>query len=94
MAFDPTLPANNSLVSSSELREQFNGLNQEITTLNDTVSLLPTGADVNAAIVAQSAGPVDSVDALGMTVSDPPTQSEMQQIADKLDELLIALKRL
>jgi hypothetical protein len=33
------------------------------------------------------------VDTLGMTVSDPPTQSEMPQIADKLDELIHALKR-
>jgi len=26
MAFDPTLPVNNSLVSSAELRNQFNGI--------------------------------------------------------------------
>ena len=30
---------------------------------------------------------------LGMTVSDPPTQWEMQQIANKLDELISALRR-
>ena len=30
---------------------------------------------------------------LGMTVSDPPTQAEVQQIADKLDELILALRR-
>ena len=28
------------------------------------------------------------VQALGMVVSDPPTQAEMQTIADKLDELI------
>jgi hypothetical protein len=33
------------------------------------------------------------VGTLGMTVSDPPTQSEMQSIANKLDELINALKR-
>jgi hypothetical protein len=28
-----------------------------------------------------------------MSVSDPPTQSEVQTIADKLDELINALRR-
>ena len=30
MPFDPSLPANNSPVSSAELRNQFNGLQEEI----------------------------------------------------------------
>ena len=30
MPFDPTLPVNNSLISSSELRNQLNGLNELI----------------------------------------------------------------
>ena len=29
---------------------------------------------------------------LGLTVSDPPTQAEMQSIADKLDELISVLQ--
>ena len=32
------------------------------------------------------------VAALGLTVSNPPTQTEVQQINDKLDELIAALK--
>ena len=35
----------------------------------------------------------NGVGLLGMTVSDPPTQSEVQAIADKLDELILALRR-
>jgi len=35
----------------------------------------------------------NAVAALGMTVSDPPTQGEMQAIASKLDELIAALRR-
>jgi hypothetical protein len=46
-------------------------------------------ADAIATTSANSNG----VDTLGLTVSDPPTQSEMQQIADKLDELINALRR-
>ena len=30
---------------------------------------------------------------LSLTVSDPPTQSEVQSIATKLDELIAALRR-
>ena len=33
----------------------------------------------------------DGVIPLGMTVSNPPTQSEVQGVADKLDELINAL---
>jgi hypothetical protein len=33
------------------------------------------------------------VQLLNLTVSDPPTQSEMQSIANKLDELIVALRR-
>ncbi|MFN0078698.1 MAG: hypothetical protein ACKVY0_19735 [Prosthecobacter sp.] len=35
----------------------------------------------------------NAVNTLGMTVSDPPTQGEMQAIANKLDELISALRR-
>lgn len=35
----------------------------------------------------------DQVGNLGMTVGDPPGQSEMQMIADKMDELINALRR-
>ena len=35
----------------------------------------------------------NGVDTLGMVVSEPPTQAEVQQIADKLDELINALRR-
>ncbi|MFN0079178.1 MAG: hypothetical protein ACKVY0_22165 [Prosthecobacter sp.] len=35
----------------------------------------------------------NGVSTLGFTVSDPPTQGEMQQIVNKLDELITALRR-
>jgi hypothetical protein len=35
----------------------------------------------------------NAVATLGMTVGDPPTQGEMQALADKLDELINALRR-
>jgi hypothetical protein len=47
--------------------------------LNDAIATTSTNSNV--------------VTTLGMTVSDPPTQSEVQALADKLDELINALRR-
>jgi hypothetical protein len=84
MPFDPTLPANNSPVSSAELRGQFTSLQ---TAINDRV----TAADLGTATQELAMRPL-AVDALSLTVSDPPTQAEVQSIADKLNELIGALK--
>ena len=35
----------------------------------------------------------NGVATLGLSVSDPPTQSEVQQLADKVDELILALRQ-
>ena len=35
----------------------------------------------------------NAVTTLGLVVSDPPTQGEMQSLADKMDELILALRR-
>ena len=51
-----------------------------------------TNADLATAIDGTSAN-TNAVDTLGMGVSDPPTQSEVQQIADKLDELILNGKK-
>ena len=46
-----------------------------------------------ATAAANSSANSNGVAALGLTVSDPPTQTEMQAIASKLDELIAALRR-
>ena len=56
----------------------------------------PTGEvssmDLNSAIGGTSANS-NGVAQLGLTVSDPPTQTELQAVANKLDELIAALRR-
>jgi hypothetical protein len=70
---------------------------------------IPRGADGNQGAQGEPGGPGEvtlqqltdaiattssnAVNTLGMAVSDPPTQGEVQQIADKLDELILALRR-
>jgi hypothetical protein len=43
--------------------------------------------------IAGTPANVNAIEPMNLTVSDPPTQSEMQTIANKLDELINALKR-
>jgi hypothetical protein len=57
------------------------------------VGLGQQGALAEDLAAGQREEPADVANTLGLAVSDPPTQSEMQQIADKLDELINALRR-
>jgi len=82
MPFDPTLPVNNSLISSSELRNQLNGLKSSI----DNVEV-----ELNNAIAGTALNP--AVNLLGQSISNPPTQAQVQAIQNKLNELINAITR-
>ena len=43
--------------------------------------------------IAGTSSPSNGVALLGLAVSDPPTQAEVQLIVNKLDELIHALRR-
>jgi hypothetical protein len=43
--------------------------------------------------IAGTANNVNGVDELNLPISDPPTQGEVQQVLDKLNELISALHR-
>lgn len=86
MPYDPTKPANGAPIISAELREQFAGLKQ-------LMDELPESQPMQDLLDYQTAGACKNVPDLGLTVSDPPTQAEVQAIADKLDYLLFNLRR-
>ena len=67
---DPSLPADNSPLSSGEMRGQFQAIADGF-------------GDIRARFI--------SLMPLGLTVSNPPTQADVQAIADKLDELINTL---
>ena len=55
-----------------------------------------TQTDLNNAVLnvlSQSSNNSNGVSTLSLGVSDPPTQSEVQQIVNKVDELIQALRR-
>jgi len=109
MAFNPALPIEDSEIESAELRAQFNGLKDIIDTtlpgppgpegpqgppgevtnaqLNDAVNSAITTA------MASSSANSNGISTLDLSVSDPPTQSDVQQILGKLNDLIIALRR-
>ena len=85
MAYDPNLPANHAPIVPAELRDQSNGL-------NDLITDLLTGADVDYSIRAQAARNVDAFTPLTLTISNPPTQAQVQAVVTKLNELITALQ--
>ncbi|MEQ1749954.1 MAG: hypothetical protein ABL974_11055 [Prosthecobacter sp.] len=56
----------------------------------------PPGEVTNVALagaISSTSSNSNAVTTLGIVVSDPPTQPEMQSLANKVDELLLALRR-
>jgi hypothetical protein len=43
--------------------------------------------------MSDTAKNVNSVDGLGLAIEDPPSQNQVQQVADRLDELIGGLHR-
>jgi biopolymer transport protein ExbD len=89
MPFDPSQPAENSPLSSAVIRDQ-------LTSLNDLISGKPSNAEVSNAISQALQGTSNNSNAVGqMSISADgsynPTQ--LQQVMDKLDELILALRR-
>lgn len=71
---------------------RFSTRSAQLTALNADIQTRATQAQLAGDIGGTSANS-NGVGSLGMAVSDPPTQSEVQTIADKLDELINSLRR-
>ncbi len=89
MPFDPTKPANNAPLSSAEMRSQLTSLEAEIqqrttsTEVNNSVALAIAGTSNNSNVVGT----------LSQAADGSYQQGQMQQVMDKLDELILALRR-
>lgn len=51
-----------------------------------------TQAQLDSAVQGTSAN-TNAISLLNLTVSDPPAQAEVQSVANKVDELITALRR-
>ena len=86
MAFDSAKPANGSPIVSAELRNQFNSL-------NDDIQQRALSIDVQDAINVQAAALPVGLPPPTFTVSNPPTQAEVQALLDYLNALYTVLSR-
>ena len=88
MPYDTTKPANNSPASSAEMRSQLTSLNADIqqrATINDL-----NNAIANA--LAQTSTKSNGVGTLGMGADGSYNQSQMQDLINKVDERIHALR--
>ena len=91
MPFDPTKPAFGSPDSSAEMRDQLNALKALMDAQAAQLADVPN--QIAAAISATSSNS-NGVGNLSLTINNNPPQSfEVQPIADKVDELINALRR-
>lgn len=89
MPYNPTLPADHALVDSSVIRSQFIALNADIQTR-------ATMADVNSAIATAIAGTSNNsnlVEILAQEANPEYSQTQMQDVISKLDDLINSLRR-
>ncbi|MEO6754420.1 MAG: hypothetical protein ABIP85_21810 [Chthoniobacteraceae bacterium] len=98
MPFDPTKPAFGSPDSSAEMRDQLNALKALLDAqAAQLASLAAQLADVPnqiAAAIAATSSYSNGVGNLSLTITNnPPQNYEVQPIADKVDELINALRR-
>ena len=83
--FDPAKPANNSPLDAAEMRSQ-------LTALNADIQQRATAADLANAIAGTSTNS-NGVAALNQGASGGYDQNQMQDVLNKLDELINALRR-
>jgi hypothetical protein len=89
LSFDPTKPAHNSPASNAEMRSQ-------LTSLNADIQQRATISDLNNAIanaLAQTSNNSNGVGTLGQGADGSYNQSQMQDLINKLDELMSELRR-
>jgi hypothetical protein len=91
MAFDPTKPAPGDDLDAVVIRSQLNALKALIDA--QAVQIANLQSQINSAIAGTSSNS-NGVGNLSLTINNnPPQQWEVQPIADKLDELINALRR-
>ena len=91
MPFDPTKPAPGDDLDAVLVRNQFNELKALID--GQAAEIANLQAQLNAALAGTSSNS-NGVGNLSLMISNnPPQNFEVQPIADKLDELINALRR-
>lgn len=89
MPYDPNLPQENTLIDAAQMRAQLQAL-------HDLIQARPTMPEVGTAIglaIAGTSSNSNAVNQLSLTADSTYQQTQMQAVLDKLDELILALRR-
>jgi capsule polysaccharide export protein KpsE/RkpR len=93
MPFDATWPPDHAELDGGPFRDQFNGLNDLITDLQNQVSALQNQVNTLQAALATRAPRVDGLAALNIPFHDPPTQDDLQAVGDYSSSIVAALQQ-
>ena len=97
MSFDPSKPANNAPLSSSEMRSQLTSLNTDIQTRVTQSELISASNNAAASAIAstlpQTSSNSNAVNPLNMTADGSYNPTQFQDMANKIDELINTLRR-
>jgi hypothetical protein len=92
MAFDPTLPVENTPLDAAQMRAQLNGLNDLNTALQSRVNTLEAQLAAHQARWDALDNQLSTMSPLNISDADPLTQDEVQSVGAQSDLLLGALK--
>ena len=87
--FDPNLPQAGTEIDAVEMRDQLNALNDDIQTRSTVVLMNATVASAVSGTSSNS----NSVGTLGMSADSSYSQGQLQDVMNKVDELIAALRR-
>ena len=90
MPYDPTKPANNSPLSSLEMRGQLQSLNQDIQTRATVTQMV----NADNAVLAQTSANTNNVEPISNSAGSSYDEALQQEIIDKINELISALRQL
>ena len=90
MPFDPNYPQDGQLIDATDFRNQFNALKALIDTLQSQINALQGQI---SALIPDTPHNCASVGDLSLSLSNPTQSFEVQQLIDKINELLNALRR-
>ena len=107
MPYDPNFPPDHQPLNGAPFRDQFNGLkdlvdaltaqvadlNSQLAAANAALAQTVTAAQVDTAIAAGSAGPLINFPQPNFTIHNPPTESDLSDMAAYFRLLYNALGR-
>lgn len=85
MPYDPSFPQENTPIDAAPMRNQFNSLKA-------LIDALPTQADL-ANVLQSTSNYSNGVGFLSMSAEINYDQNQLQTVINKLDELILALRR-